>query len=158
MKHHFEVKVATEVGVNAAIVYENIAYWVKHNEKQGKNLKEGVHWMYATQKELAEQFEYLSIKQVRTALEKLEEHGFIRTGSFNRHGYDRTTWYTITDKAASICPDGDNQLPTGANGKPKRAIGFATGGVTIPNNKKIYKINNIDPDRIAHIRQMCGIS
>lgn len=158
MKHHFEVKVATEVGVNAAIVYENIAYWVKHNAKQGKNLKEGVHWMYATQKELAEQFEYLSIKQVRTALEKLEEHGFIRTGSFNRHGYDRTTWYTITDKASSICPDGDNQLPTGANGQPKRAIGFATGGPTIPNNKKIYKINNIDPDRIAHIRQMCGIS
>lgn len=158
MKHYFDIEVAKEVGVNAAIVYENIAFWVKHNAKQGKNLKEGVHWMYATQKELSEQFDYLSIKQVRTALEKLEEHEYIKTGSFNRHGYDRTTWYTITEKAESKSPESEMQLPSGANGEPKKAIGFDLGGATIPDSKKIYKINNIDPDRIANIRRLCGIS
>lgn len=158
MKHYFDVYVAKEVGVNAAIVYENIAFWVNHNAKQGKNLREGVHWMYATQKELSEQFDYLSIKQVRTALEKLEEHGFIMTGSFNRHSYDRTTWYSITDKAESICPKGEKELPSGANGEPKRAIGFDLAGATIPYIKKDNKIKDIDPNRVAHIRKICGIS
>ena len=139
MKHYFEVNVAKEVGVNAAIVYENIAFWVKHNANQGKNLREGVHWMYATQKELSEQFDYLSIKQVRTALEKLEEHEYIKTGSFNRHGYDRTTWYTITEKAESICPKGEEHLPSEANDEPKKAIGFDLVGATIPYIKKDNK-------------------
>ena len=155
MKHYFEVQVATEVGVNAAIIYENIAFWVKHNAKQGKNLREGVHWMYSTQKELSEQFDYLSIKQVRTALEKLEEHGYIKTGSFNRHGYDRTTWYTITEKAESKSPEGEQQLPTGANESPKRAIGFDLGGLTIPDIKEDNKKENIK-QRARDLAAKCG--
>lgn len=97
-KHYFDTRVAADVGINAAIIYENIKFWVLHNEKNGKNLKEGKTWMYSTQKELSEQFEYLSVKQVRTALEKLETAGYIIKGNFNRSGYDRTCWYTVTDK------------------------------------------------------------
>ena len=155
MKHFFDVDVAKEVGVNAAIVYENIAFWVKHNAKQGKNLREGVHWMYATQKELSEQFDYLSIKQTRTALEKLEEHGFIKTGSFNRHGYDRTTWYTITEKAESNSPDGELQLPSRANEEPKKAIGFDLVGVTIPDLKEDNKKEDIK-QRARKLAASCG--
>lgn len=155
MKHYFDVYVAKEVGVNAAIIYENIAFWVNHNAKQGKNLKEGVHWMYATQKELSEQFDYLSIKQTRTALEKLEEHGFIKTGSFNRHGYDRTTWYTITEKAESLCPKGEKDLPSKANGEPKRAIGFDLVGLTIPDIKTDIKKEDIK-QRARKLAASCG--
>lgn len=97
-KHCFDVDIAKECGINAAIIYENIKFWVLHNEKSGKNFKEEKYWMYSTQKELSEQFEYLSVKQVRTALEKLEAAGYIIKGNFNRSGYDRTAWYTITEK------------------------------------------------------------
>ena len=31
VKHHFSVSVAVEVGVNAAVVLENIAFWVRAN-------------------------------------------------------------------------------------------------------------------------------
>lgn len=102
MKHYFDVLVAKECGVNAAVIYENIKYWVTHNKKQGKNEREGRYWMYQTQKELSEQFEYLTVKQVRTALAKLVEAGFIIKGNFNRHGYDRTVWYSVADDAAHI--------------------------------------------------------
>lgn len=98
MRHYFDVEVAKECGINAAIIYENIKFWVQHNERSGKNFKEEKYWMYSTQKELSEQFEYLSVKQVRTALEKLETAGYIIKGNFNRSGYDRTAWYTITEK------------------------------------------------------------
>lgn len=130
MKHYFDVEVAKEVGVNAAVIYENIAFWVNHNAKHGKNLKEGEFWTYGTQKDIAAQFDYLSVKQVRTALEKLEEHGYIKTGCFNKHGYDRTHWYTITDKCKR--QEGQKQMPEKANAEPKRAIGFAVDGATIP--------------------------
>jgi hypothetical protein len=98
-KHYFDTEIAADVGINAAILFENIKFWVQHNEKAGKNLKEGKHWMYSTQAEMSEQFEYLSVKQVRTALEKLETAGYIIKGNFNRSGYDRTCWYALGEKA-----------------------------------------------------------
>lgn len=98
-KHYFDTAIAADVGINAALVFEHIKFWIQHNEKTGKNLKEGKHWMYSTQKELSEQFEYLSVKQVRTALAKLEDAGYIIKGNFNRSGYDRTCWYALGEKA-----------------------------------------------------------
>lgn len=153
MKHYFDVEVAKEVGVNAAIIYENISYWVKHNAKNGKNLKDGLFWTYATQKDIAAQFDYLSVKQVRTALEKLEACGYIKTGSFNRHGYDRTTWYTITEKCKSH--EGQTHLPEKANAETLRAIGFAVDGVTIPDSNT----DNNKQDIIQRARELaakCG--
>ena len=98
-KHYFDTAIAADVGINAAILYEHIKFWIQHNEKTGKNLKEGKTWMYNTQAELSEQFEYLSVKQVRTALAKLEAAGYIIKGNFNRSGYDRTCWYALGEKA-----------------------------------------------------------
>jgi hypothetical protein len=155
MKHYFDVEVAKEVGVNAAIIYENLSFWVKHNTKQGKNLKEGVYWMYATQKDIAAQFDYLSIKQVRTAIEKLEKHEYIKIGSFNRHGYDRTAWYSLTEKGNCESPDGEKQVPAGANGQPTRAIGFDLGGLTIPDIEKDNKNKDIK-QRALELAANCG--
>ena len=98
-KHYFDTAIAADVGINAAILYEHIKFWIDHNKKTGKNLKDGKHWMYNTQAELSEQFEYLSVKQVRTALAKLEAAGYIIKGNFNRSGYDRTTWFALGEKA-----------------------------------------------------------
>jgi DNA-binding PadR family transcriptional regulator len=155
-KHYFRVEVAKEVGINAAVIYENIAYWIKHNAKTGKNEKDGKHWMYSTQKELSEQFDYLSLKQVRTALDKLESAGYIIKGNYNRHGYDRTTWYALTDKAAveleaveaaksprrATASNGEGKYPRRRSHSPKRAEvvpiwldGKAERGVTIQDSK-----------------------
>lgn len=95
MKHYFDTEIAKTCGINAAVVFENIKFWIEHNRKTGRNEKDGKHWMYQTQAELSEQFDYLSVKQVRTALAKLEEAGYIIKGNYNRHKYDRTTWYTL---------------------------------------------------------------
>ena len=37
MKHYFNVDVATDVGINAAIIFGNISFWINHNTKTGKN-------------------------------------------------------------------------------------------------------------------------
>ena len=151
MKHYFSVDVASEVGVNAAVVFENISFWIEYNRKTGKNERDGSHWMYSTQKDMAAQFDYLTIKQTRTALEKLERSGYIKTGRFNRHGYDRTSWFCLTEKGETICQSGKNDLP-------KRAKGIDREGATIPDIKSNNKTVKIPSKaRIDEIRKICGI-
>ena len=150
-KHYFNIEVAKEAGVNAAIVFQNLSHWILHNAKQGRNFQDGTHWMFSTQAAIAEQFEYLSVKQCRTAIDKLIELEYIKTGNYNSHAYDRTRWVALTEKGESITQAGEKHLPV-------TAIGLDNGGEPIPNIENRYKIKNIDPDRVARIRQLCGIS
>ena len=150
MKHYFNVDVATDVGINAAIIFENISFWINHNTKTGKNEKEGEHWMYATQKEIACQFQYLTIKQTRTAIEKLIENDYIRLGSFNRHKYDRTSWYGLTEKGKSFCPQGLKLVPSGANGSDGK-------GATIPDLKKDFEKEDLK-EKYAQLASFYGVS
>lgn len=107
MGHAFNPQVAVKVGINAAILYENITWWCAQNEANGRNLHEGRHWTYNSIKAWSVLFPYLSDKQIRTALQKLEDEKFVISGSFNKSSYDRTKWY---------CPSMKTDLPLRANG------------------------------------------
>ena len=106
--------------------------------------------MYATQKEIACQFQYLTIKQTRTAIEKLIENDYIRLGSFNRHKYDRTSWYGLTEKGKSFCPQGLKLVPSGANGSDGE-------GATIPDLKKDFEKKDLN-EKYAQLASFYGIS
>lgn len=155
MKHYFEVEVAAEVGINAAVVFENIAFWILHNERQGKNRRDGVHWMYSTQKELAAQFNYLTEKQVRTAIDKLIGADYLRVGNYNRHGYDRTRWFALTEKGEIIKRKGLTLAPEKADGETEMAEGSDNNVIPIPviesdNEKERLK------NRMRKVAEMCG--
>lgn len=113
----------------------SIAYWVKHNKKTGRNERDGYYWTYGTHADIAEQFEYLSQKQVRTAIDKLVTADYIKVGRYNKHKYDRTSRYTLTEKGSSLLLSGFEQMPIKAQGR-------ALEVVPIPNNKTIT--NNTD--------------
>lgn len=155
MKHYFEVEVAAAVGVNAAVVFENIAFWILHNEKQGKNERDGAYWMYATQKQIAEQFDYLSEKQVRTAIEKLVRADFLHAGNYNRHAYDRTIWYSLGEKGESIKRKGLMLVPELANGETEKVEGSDNKVVPIPDIESDFeKVKLIN--RMRTVAEMCG--
>ena len=152
MKHCFDAEVASAVGVHAAVVFENIAFWIEQNRKAGRNEREGVFWTYTTQTSLAEQFPYFTVRQTRSALEKLVETGYLKVGRFNRHGYDQTRWYALAEKGERICRNGQIELTKLSNGKDKNVK-------PIPDIKTKYiKPNVVDRSRIEHIRRICGIS
>lgn len=155
MKHYFEVEVAADVGINAAVVFENIAFWILHNEKQGKNERDGVHWMYATQKDLAGQFDYLTEKQVRTAIEKLKAADYLRVGNYNRHGYDKTLWYSFGEKGESIKRTGLTLVPDLANGETEKAAGADNNVIPIPDNKNDSEKERLI-NRMRTVAEMCG--
>lgn len=135
VKHSFTVEIAATAGVHAAIVFDNLAYWIKRNTLTGRNERRGVYWTYGTHKDLAAQFTYLSEKQVRTALNKLISHEYIQAGRFNKHKYDRTNWYTLTEKGERVVNDGLTK-------KPKEAEAIAETGEPIPNNKTDIKTDD----------------
>lgn len=91
--HSFDIKIASEVGVNAAVIYANIQHWAAKNRANGKHFYDGQYWTYNSISAFEELFPYLSTSQIRTALDKLIDAELIRKGNFNQAGYDRTLWY-----------------------------------------------------------------
>lgn len=146
VKHHFSVSVAVEVGVNAAVVLENIAFWVRANRKAGRHKHDGKHWTYGSTRHFAELFDYLSEKQVRGALDKLITCGYVETGNFNRSAYDRTRWFTLTEKGERATQERQSEKPTKAKG--------ATGnGRPIPDKNKKSKTGYMTDATPGHYRR-----
>lgn len=102
MKHLFDVSIAEEYGVNAAILLENLGYWIKQNEANETNYYDGNYWTYNSRRAYRELFPYMSERQINTAFQKLIDDGLVVTGNYNKIAYDRTLWYALTQKGKSI--------------------------------------------------------
>ena len=100
MHHYFNTEIAKEVGVNAAVILENIAHWVLKNKANDKNFYDGHYWTYNSRTAMTALFPYLSEKQVRYALDALRKADMVITGNYNKSSYDRTLWYTVSDSCA----------------------------------------------------------
>lgn len=103
--HSFNVAVAEEVGVNAAILLQSIKWWCDKNRANGKNEHDGLYWTYNSVKAWQELYPYLGKSAITSALAKLEERGLIAVGNYNQSAYDRTKWYAITAKGRAAFGD-----------------------------------------------------
>ncbi|UWF80658.1 MAG: Replication initiator protein A (RepA) N-terminus [Bacteriophage sp.] len=101
-KHILDIGVAQLVGANAALILENISYWCEHNAANNSNLHDGHYWTYNSTKAFGELFPYMTINVIRASLKKLKDNGLILTGNYNKSAYDRTMWYTLTEKAETM--------------------------------------------------------
>ena len=98
----FQSHVAKEVGVNGAIMLTHFKGWIMYNMDHNNNFKDGEYWTYSSKKGLTNTFPFWSERQIRTILDKLIEGGYIKTGNYNKVGYDRTLWYTLTTKGWAL--------------------------------------------------------
>lgn len=117
--HFFNPQVAEEYGVNAAILFQNISFWIEKNEANDRNFIDGYYWTYSSIKAFQELFPYLTARAISTALQKLEEGGLIITGNHNKSAYDRTKWYAITEKGFSILQNREMEKQEAENGNPE---------------------------------------
>lgn len=79
--------------VEEAIFLQNIYYWYLHNKRNEKNFYDNRYWTYNSVTAFAKEFVYLSEKQIRNVLTKLETKGLIITGNYNKIAYDRIKAY-----------------------------------------------------------------
>lgn len=87
--------------LDTAVFLDTIAYWIKKNaaNKQEHNFHEGRYWTYNTLEAFTKMFPGWSIQTIRRIIRNCVKDGLLLTGNFNRKGYDRTGWYSLTDKA-----------------------------------------------------------
>lgn len=111
--HHFDTRHAAEYGIPEAVLIRHLAFWITKNRADRRHQHDGRTWTYSSRRALAELFPYLSEKQVRGALERLEEAGVVRTGNYNQRPGDRTLWYAFEDESAFL--DAPDHLPPGAD-------------------------------------------
>jgi len=122
MFHSFDIRIAKEVGVNAAIIFQNIFFWVQKNAANEENCHGGRYWTYNSREAFTKLFPYMSEKKIATALQILEEKGVIDTGRFNKLGFDRTLWYTVNMSnplISDILQNGVFQDPKMSNARPE---------------------------------------
>lgn len=96
--HSYNVSVAADVGINAAVIFYNICYWVEENTANERNFINGEYWTYNTVNAFKTLFPEMSYEQVRNALRKLENAKYIKSAFLNDDTRDRTKWYTVVDK------------------------------------------------------------
>ena len=100
--HSFDTDIAMLYGVTAAVLLQNIAFWIEKNKANGKGFHDGRYWTYMSLTAFTEMFPYLGKKQIRGALSKLLQDGVIVTGNYSKNGSPKTTWYALTDKGHRI--------------------------------------------------------
>lgn len=136
-RHSFTPQVAVQVGVNAAVIYQNLLFWIEKNEANNHNFKDGRYWTYNSVAAFAKLFPYFTEKQIRTAIDKLLDAGLIVKGNYSDDRYDRTAWYALN---TPICLSGQVDRP----GREDHAFA-PKGKCNAPQGKSIE--NRYNPDK-----------
>lgn len=90
---------ARTLGLNEALILQQINYWIEINKKSGKNYHDGKYWTYNSIRAWQEKdFDYMSVDTVKRTFTKLEKAGYLLVGNYNKDPRDKTKWYTINDE------------------------------------------------------------
>ena len=103
MEHSFDIDIAKEYGIPAAILLKHIYYWVEKNRTNEKHYRDGCFWTYNSMKSFCQLFPYMSDSTIKRAIKKLVDGGLIIEAVYNDIPFDRTKWYTLT-------PDGYERI------------------------------------------------
>lgn len=107
MQFIFDADVADEIGLNGAIILNNIAYWVGRNAANGINFHDGCYWTFNSLEAFQKMFHFWSERTIQRTLHSLENDGYIQSGCYNKDPRDLTKWYTVTEKGWKILPVSD---------------------------------------------------
>ena len=97
----FDEDHASRFGLKEAIILHKIIFYVLLNKKDGRNLRRGKYWTYNGRRAWCEVFPCFSHMQIWRSFKRLEGLGALVSDSFNKKGYDKTRWYTLSDSMMS---------------------------------------------------------
>ncbi len=127
--HIFDIELAIQHGVNAAIVIQYFAFWIqknKANENKKRHFYQGRWWTFNSREAFSQIFPYWTPKQIRRILDNLVRDKIILKRQ-QPDGGDRSNWYAFCDDIP-LDQTGQCHRPKRANGLPKRANGSAQTG------------------------------
>lgn len=102
MEYSFNLQIAAKYGLAESVFLKNISYWVFQNKSNNIHFHDGRYWTFNTQKAFAQLFPFWTRQNLRRVIDSCKKHGLILTGNYNKISYDRTNWYTLSDKGLSL--------------------------------------------------------
>ena len=88
-------ELATVIGLNEAIVLQQLNYWL--HSKSAKKINDK-WWVYNTYENWKKQnFPFWSVATIRRTFSSLEKKEVVVSANFNRAGFDKTKWYSIDE-------------------------------------------------------------
>ena len=108
--HTFTVADAQIYGVEKATILQNLRFWLDKNNANKRHCHDGYVWTYNSAKAFHELFPYMSSQKIARHLRELESVGVIKSGNFNKAGYDQTKWYTIVQEYTLQCSNLNNGI------------------------------------------------
>lgn len=94
---------ASIIGLNEAIILQQIHYWNEINKKSDNNFRDGYFWTYNTYEKWQEQFPFWHVNTIKKTIYRLESNNYIISGNYNKSKIDRTKWYRVNhEKLDSI--------------------------------------------------------
>lgn len=89
-------ELAQIIGLNDAIVLQQVHSWCRTNKKYKKNFRDGYYWVYNSYREWTENhFPWWTDRTVKEIFSRLEKKGLVISGNFNKSAMDRTKWYRV---------------------------------------------------------------
>jgi len=107
---------AREIGLNEAIVLQQVHYWIVQNERANRNYHDGYYWTFNSYPQWQKQFPFWSLATVRRTMASLEKSGHLVIGRYNQMAGDRSKWYRIDYSRSGVStPPAQNEHPSDHN-------------------------------------------
>ena len=106
-------RLATLIGLNEAIVLQQIHYWIK-KRRSGID-HQGKRWIFNSLDGWREQFPFWSQDTVKRALAALKSRGILLVEKLHENGLNRTNYYTIDYKQIALLEAGELHPSISAN-------------------------------------------
>lgn len=116
MNYIFNSSAAEIVGVDGAVMLQNISFWIEKNRANNKHFYDDSYWTYNSVNAFEKLFPFWSRRQIARILKNLIDDGYLISGNYNKLNYDRTKWYAITIKGYCILPNGEMECTKKENG------------------------------------------
>lgn len=129
-------KLAEEIGLNEAIVLQQIHYWLNTSKHQ----HDGKRWIYNSYPKWIEQFPFWSESTIKRTITSLEKQNLLFVGNYNKAGFDRTKWYSVNYSTL----DKLMTRPSGQNDPTMRSKWTDGTGQNDPTNTRDYTETNSD--------------
>lgn len=95
-------ELARKIGLNEAIILQQIHYWNEINRNAKNNYRDGHYWTFNTYEGWSEQFPFWHKNTVSRIIKNLKHMRLIIIGRYNKLKIDRTQWYRIDYEALRI--------------------------------------------------------
>jgi hypothetical protein len=141
-------KLAEKIGLNEAIVLQQLHYWLNRSDK----VRDGAKWVFNSYPGWKEQFPFWSIRTIQRTFLRLESLGLLRVGNFNKMKGDLTKWYTV-DYAGVEALEQSSLLRENPSCQNGVMASFQNGATIVPkrNDPSCQNVPTITRDYVPEI-------